>query len=45
MTDHDVRTYSGVRLIPAALAMLDVDQDPVARASVTIEQVGQHADG
>jgi hypothetical protein len=39
MTDHDVRTYSGVRLTPAALAMLDVDQDPVARAAVTVEPV------
>ena len=45
MTDHDVRTYSGLRLIPAALAMLDVDQDPVARAAVTVEQVEQHGVG
>lgn len=39
MTENDVRTYSGLRLIPAALAMLDVDQDPVARAAVTVEPV------
>lgn len=45
MTERDVRTYSGLRLIPAALAMLDVDQDPVARAAVTIEQVEQHGFG
>lgn len=39
MTERDVRTYSGLRLIPAALAMLDVDNDPVARAAVTVEPV------
>jgi hypothetical protein len=41
VSESDVRTYSGLRLIPAALAMLDVDHDPVARAAVTIEQVEQ----
>jgi hypothetical protein len=45
MTDHDVRTYSGLRLIPAAVAMLDVDGDPVARAAVTIEQVQREGVG
>lgn len=42
MSESDVRTYSGLRLISAALAMIDVDQDPVARTAVTIEQVEQH---
>ena len=39
MSESDVRTYSGLRLIPAALAMLDVEHDPVARAAVQIRQV------
>jgi hypothetical protein len=38
-TESDVRTYSGLRLIPAALALLDLEHDAVARAAVTVEPV------
>ena len=31
--------YSGLRLLPAALVLLDVDEDPVARQAVRIETV------
>jgi hypothetical protein len=39
MSEPDVRTYSGLRVLPAALALLDVEHDPVARAAVTVEPV------
>jgi hypothetical protein len=39
MSETDVRTYSGLRVLPAALALLDVEHDPVARAAVTVEPV------
>jgi hypothetical protein len=42
MSDNDVRTYSGLRLIPAALALLDREHDGVARAAVTVEPVERH---
>jgi hypothetical protein len=31
--------YSGLKLLPAALVLLDVDEDPVARQAVRIETV------
>lgn len=38
-SESDVRTYSGLRLLPAALALLDVDSDPVARAAVSVQPI------
>ena len=31
--------YSGLKLLPAALVLLDVDEDPVARQAVRVERV------
>lgn len=39
MSHNDVSAYSGLRLIPAALALLDLEHDGVARAAVTVEPV------
>jgi hypothetical protein len=39
MTESDVRTYSGLRPLRAALALLDVEDDPVARAALRIQPV------
>lgn len=39
MTESDVQTYSGLRLIPAALALLDREHDNLARTAIEIRQV------
>jgi hypothetical protein len=39
MTASDTSTYSGLRLLPAVLALLDVNNDPAAARAVTVVAV------
>jgi hypothetical protein len=39
MTTGDISTYSGLRLLPAVLVLLDVDSDPVAARAVSVVPV------
>ncbi|MBS0592046.1 MAG: hypothetical protein JSR84_01105 [Proteobacteria bacterium] len=45
MNADDIRTYSGLRLLPAAVILLNVDQDAGARRWVTIEPVERAGSG
>jgi hypothetical protein len=39
MSADDVRSCSGLRLLPATVILLNVDEDPVAQRAVTVEPV------